>query len=125
MDILDTNVIVRFLVRDDEDLYSRSVKVLKNASDKNKKLLVKSVVVAEVCYVLESFYEKNRQEIATAMESFLAQKWLDVEERDVLISIWPWYLKNLHFVDSYLIASAKTAGGKVITFDEKLAKLAR
>ncbi len=121
-ELIDTNIILRYLVGDDKDLYKKSETIFKEAQLGKRKLQVEVVVIAESCFVLESFYNKTKDEIASAMEVFLSQKWLKVENRKALLSMWPWYLQNLHFVDSYLLALSKTDSYKLLTFDKNLEK---
>jgi len=122
MEIIDTNIILRYLVKDDESLYDEAKNIFKKAEDGKRKLLVKVVVIAECCYVLESFYKKTRDEVAESMEVLLSQKWLKVEDRVALLSMWPWYRESMHFVDSFLIACTKIDGSKILTFDRILEK---
>lgn len=120
--IVDTNVILRFLVKDDEGLYQKAVKIFQEAEAKKYRLVVKSIVVAEATFVLESFYKKDRQSIADTFKVFLSQKWLKVEERKTLLSLWANYEKGQHFVDCYLLASAQNTDAELLTFDRQLQK---
>jgi predicted nucleic acid-binding protein len=122
IELIDTNVIVRYLVGDNRERYEQAKMIFSEAERGKRKILVKTVVVAEVCFVLKSVYKKTEEEIALAMEVFLAQKWLRVEERQVMLLMWKWYKENLHFVDSYLLACASLEKTKIITFDHKLGK---
>ena len=119
-EIVDTNIILRFLVGDNKFQYKKAVGLFKEAQKYKRKLLLKSVVIAEACFVLESFYKKERNEIAEKLEIFLSQRWLKVEERETMLNLWIWYRKNLHFVDSYLLSWAKVNNGKILSFDKKL-----
>lgn len=121
--IIDTNIILRYLVGDSEILYKKSIDIFKKAEAGELSLLIKVVVVAEVCFVLESFYKKTPDEIATSMEVLLSQKWLKVEDRKGLLGMWTNYRNNLHFVDSYLLSSAKANKYKILTFDKEIIKL--
>lgn len=121
-ELLDTNIILRYLVKDDESLFKKAEAIFKEGESGKRKLMVKVVVVAETCFVLESFYQKSRVDIAGAMEVLLSQKWLKVEDREPLLLMWNWYVDSLHFVDSYLLATSKLSGYKLITFDKKLEK---
>lgn len=120
--ILDTNALVRFLVRDNEKQYKQVVNWFKEAENRKRKIMIKPLVIAETCFVLESFYKQKIEDIAQKMEVFLSQKWLKVEEREVMIGLWQWYRKKLHFVDSYLISWSKVNKGRVLGFDKALLK---
>jgi len=123
--IVDANIVLRYLVKDVETQYKMARKFFKEGEEGLRELLIKPMVIAEVVYVLESFYGNKREDIASRMETFLSQKWLKVEERKIMLSLWPWYRKNLHFVDSYLLASAKNNNQKILTFDKKLAEYSK
>ncbi len=121
-EILDTNVLVRFLVGDNILLQKRAGRLLKEAEEGKRAIIVPVIVVAEACFVLESFYKRPRAEIADAFEVFLSERWLDVEDRDVLLEVLRWYRQGIHFVDSFLIAKAHAEGARILTFDKKLSK---
>ena len=121
-EIIDTNIILRYLVRDVEPLYKKAVEIFKEAEKRKRKVIVKPLIIAEACFVLESFYKKHREEIADSLEVFLSQNWLKVEERDTMLNLWFWYRNNLHFVDSYLLSWAKINESKILSFDQKLIK---
>lgn len=122
---IDTNVIVRFLVKDQPAQFRQASVWFKEAEQGQRSILVTSLVVAETTFVLESVYQQSRADIAATWQVLLSQKWLKVPERPVLLSLWPWYLKKLHFVDSYLLAWAKHQQGEVLTFDQQVKKLAK
>lgn len=118
---LDTNVLLRFFLKDNEKQYSQVKLWFKEAETGKRTLIVTAVVVAESCFVLESFYKKSRQDISRVMQVFLSQRWLRVEERQALLNVWEDYGKNMHFVDAYLKALATVNEGGLLTFDKKLA----
>lgn len=120
--IVDTNVILRFLVGDEKNQQAQASNWFAQAEQGELKLVIKPLVIAEVCFVLESFYKKNRAEISDALVVLLSQKWLSVEDRDILLALWPWYKKNLHFVDSYLLAWSSINSGKILSFDRQILK---
>ena len=122
MELIDTNIILRYLVNDDDGYYNKAKNIFKESEEGKRKIQVKVVVIAECCFVLESFYKKTKDEIASAMEVFLSQKWLKVDDRKTLLSMWPLYRENMHFVDSFLIAYSKVNECKVLTFDNDLDK---
>lgn len=120
IELLDTNVILRYVVGDDKKQHEQSKHIFKEAQQGKRMLVVKALVIAECCFVLESFYKKSHQEIAEPFEVILSQKWLKVEERETLLGALHRYLEGKHFVDAYLSAAALVEGGSICTFDKKL-----
>ncbi len=121
--ILDTNIILRYLIGDSETLHKKAVDIFKKAESGELKILIKVVVVAEVCFVLESFYKKSLDEIASTMEVLLSQKWIQVEDRKGLLGMWINYRNKRHFVDSYLLSTARVNKYKILTFDKEIGKI--
>ena len=72
--------------------------------------------------MLESFYKKGREEIAEVFEVFLSQRWLKVEEREILLALWVEYIGGLHFVDSFLLTWVKVNEAGLLSFDKDLLK---
>ena len=121
-DILDTNVLLRFLVGDNKKQQQQAKKWFSQAEKGKREIIVKPLVVAEACFVLESFYHQERDKIANAFEIFLSQRWLKVDERETLLNLWSLYRQNLHFVDSFLLAWIKVNRGGILTFDQQMLK---
>lgn len=65
---VDTNVLVRHLTGDPADLAARATAYLASV----RELLLTDLVAAETVYVLESFYEAPRHEVAIALRSLIA-----------------------------------------------------
>ncbi len=120
--LLDTNVILRFLLSEDSPQKQKAMAWLKEAEEGHRSIVVTPLVVAETSFVLESYYEVHRNVIADQLEVFVSQRWLDVEERLTLQALWGDYRKGLHFVDSYLRARALFDDREVLTFDRRLAR---
>lgn len=118
--ILDTNVLLRFLVGDNKLQQIKAIEWFRQAEKGEIKIIVVALVVAEACFVLESFYKQNRSDIISSMEVFISQRWLRVENRDVIKHTWFYYQNNLHFVDSYLLAWQKISQDGILTFDQKV-----
>ena len=124
-EILDTNVLLRFLVGDNKKQQKQAEEWFAQGEKGKKRIVIKPLVVAEACFVLESFYHKKRREIVEVFEVFLSQRWLKVQERGVLLALWTWYSKGLHFVDSFLLAWTKVNKGNLLTFDRQLVKFSK
>jgi len=120
---LDTNIITRYLVGDVESQFTESINMFKRAELGEIRLLILPVVVAEVTYVLQSFYHKSAADISDAMGTFLVQPWFELEHEKALLGMWSWYEQGNHFVDSYLLALNKFENIELFSFDKKLNKM--
>lgn len=120
--IVDTNVILRFLVGDQPEQFNQAKSWFKQAQQGKYQLVIEPIVIAECCYVLESFYKIDRVDIADKLQVLLGQRWLRVSQRSVLENLWPFYLQGLHFVDSFLLSWSKVNKQPMLSYDKKLAE---
>lgn len=122
---LDTNVVVRFLVRDDEMQAEQARRRLKQAEEKRERLLIPLLVVLETIWVLESAYDKTRAEILGAIRAMRQMSVLEFEASEVierLLADGSEYGADL--ADILIAHSARAAGCESgITFDKRAAKL--
>lgn len=123
--LLDTNVIIRYLVGDNSLQQKQAEQWFHEAQRGTIDIIVDPIVVAEAAFVLESYYRFSRDRIADCMEVFLSQRWMNVRERDALIDLWQTYRAGLHFVDSYLLSLARNTEMRVLSFDKKVQNRAR
>ncbi len=115
---IDTNVLVRHLTGDPADLAARATAYL--ASE--RELLLTDLVAAETVYVLESFYEAPRDEVASAVRSLVAfDSIVCVDPALLLRTIEVYETDRIDFAEAYLVACAESTGvGKVASFDRSL-----
>lgn len=120
--LLDTNVIIRYLVKDHIEHFKQASIWFNQAKEGKIKMIIAPIVVAECCYVLESFYEVSRESIAQKMQVLLSQRWIQVDQRKEINNLWQYYLKGLHFVDSFLLSSSSINQTKMLSFDKEVVK---
>lgn len=115
---MDTNVLVRHLTGDPADLAARATAYLGSAQE----LLLADLVAAETVYVLESFYEAPRNEVATALRSLVAfDSLVCVDPALLLRAIEVYETDRIDFAEAYLVACAESTGvGKVASFDRSI-----
>ena len=125
MTALDTNVIVRFLVRDDQQQAEAARRRLKLAESRRERLMVPLLVLLETIWVLESAYAKTRAEILDAIRDMRQMPILVFEADQVvegLLHDGPKYKADLS--DILIVHTAQHAGcDAIITFDKGAAKL--
>ncbi len=114
----DTNVLIRHLTRDPPDLATRATQFLSDADE----LLLADLIVAEVVYVLESFYELERSRVAELVRAIVAFEAMRVVDEGLLLRAAEVYeLDRLDFAEAYLVASAeRSAVGVVASFDRSI-----
>lgn len=84
MTAVDTNVIVRFLVRDDENQAQLVFRRLKQAETNREQVFVSLAVVLETIWVLESAYDKSRSEILDALANMRQMSIFNFEKDEVV-----------------------------------------
>ncbi len=122
--LLDTNVLVRFLTDDHAEHLAETKELFTRAEKGEHSLAIVSLVVAETIFVLRSVYKHDYKEIAGRLQIFLSQRWLKVEERQILLAALSLLAIGTHFVDAYLAARANSDTVEIYTFDKKLKKMA-
>ena len=121
--VLDTNVLVRALFRGEDDPSRRSARLLARAEAGGVRLLVTSVVVAEVIYVAQSHFGAERAEVADALSDLLSHRAVRCPERDILQDALGRYARSkVDFADCYLAAVAIDEDAAVCSFDRDLGK---
>ncbi len=115
---IDTNVLVRHLTGDPPDMAARATVYLGT----ERELLLADLVAAETVYVLESFYEAPRDEVAQAVRSLVAfDSIVCVDPALLLRAIEVYETDRIDFAEAYLVACAETTGvGKVASFDRSI-----
>lgn len=115
---VDTNVLVRHLTGDPPTQAARATRYLERADA----LLLADLVLAEVAYVLESYYEASRAQVAETLRAILAFRSIRVVDEALLQrAIEVYEVHRLDFADAYLVASAERTGvGIVASFDRGL-----
>ena len=116
MKYVDTNIILRVILRDNEELSPLAREILKT-----NECYVLPEVIPEAVYVLNKVYGFNRQDIANALLQLLPL----VVVKDVrLTRLALNYFAELNFdyVDCILLARNKLYGHQVATLDKKLEK---
>jgi predicted nucleic acid-binding protein len=115
---VDTNVLVRHLSGDPADMAARATRFLATERD----LLVTDLVAAETVYVLESFYDAPRGQVAEAMRSLIAFDSIVVVDPALLLrAIEVYETDRLDFAEAYLVACAEsTEVGRVASFDRAI-----
>ena len=115
---VDTNILIRYLTGDPPDLSARARKYMAEVDY----LLLPDLIVAEVAYVLTSFYNYDRPQVASALRTAMMHPTIRVVDLQLLVRAAELYERHrMDFADAYLVASAELTGvGAVASFDRDI-----
>ena len=121
---VDTNVIIRFLIGDDEKQAKKVYDLFKKAELEKNELFVPLLVILELIWVLESVYEISRTDILDSISELLLMPILKFEHQSALQQFIMSAQGNRYDLSDLLIAhSAKIQGcATVLTFDKKASR---
>jgi len=120
---LDANVILRFLLADDPGQSPQAKALFDLAQAGRATLFISHVTLAEVSWVLLSFYNFERGVLAAALRDLLLHDGVEVDDRSVMLDTFDRFGKvNVDFIDCYTAALAKDRGCSVVTEDRDFRK---
>ncbi len=112
---IDTNVLIRHLTGDPPEMAARATPFLMAADQ----LLLADLIVAEMVYVLESFYEVPAEQVAQLVRSVIAFEPISVVHPALLLRALEVYeVDGLDFTDAYLVSGAEASDvNGIVSFD--------
>ena len=120
MRAVDTNVLVRLIVRDDPAQVERAEAFVAQGA------WVSHVVLVETVWVLESVYGLSRQQIATVVGMLVEHDRLTLQDEDVVRRAHSAFegSRSAGFSDSLIVEAARKAGHLPVgTFDRAMSRL--
>jgi len=120
MRAVDTNLLVRLIVRDDPDQTKAAETFVAKGA------WISHLVLAETLWVLDAVYSRSSAQIAEALDRLLNHKELTIHDADVVALALAHFRKRpaLGFSDCLVLEIARKSGHLPLgTFDRSLAKL--
>lgn len=124
MTFIDTNYLLRFLLKDVGSQYKEAKQLLLRGARGEKKLVISTIVFFEAYWVLGSYYKKNKADLVLLLKKILDLDFVVLKERSILIDgVERFSNTNFDLEDCYNLSFAKTQKIEEFkTFDEKLVK---
>ena len=118
---IDTNLFIRYFTNDDPQKADRVELLLTQAAKGKIKLITTEMVLAEVVWGLESYYDLEKLRIAEMLKAILATPGLEVLNGKIVQNAIPYYAQqNIDFVDAYIVALMQKHGIEgIYSFDKK------
>ena len=122
---IDTNVLVRFLVQDDDAQFEKARKLIKREVAAGRRVFVNQLVLMETEWVLRSRYAVPKNKIIEAISGLLDAADVQFEdEPSIEEALFIWKETTADFADCLIGAKNRRMGCRVTaTFDIKAAKL--
>ena len=122
---IDTNVLVRFLVRDDEAQFAKARKLIKREVAAGSGVLVNQLVLLETEWVLRSRYSLAKNLIIQAISGLLDASDVRIEDEPIVEeALFIWKDSAADFADCLIGAKNRRLGCRATaTFDMKASKL--
>jgi predicted nucleic-acid-binding protein len=119
---IDTNVLVRYLVQDDEQQASAAAKILERVSDMNP-AFINNIVMCELAWVLLRAYKYEKSLIIRTIEQILSTSGIEFENAEGIRKALRHYTNGNADFSDYLIAEINKENGAdtTYTFDRKVA----
>lgn len=119
MEIVDANIILRFIIDDNKELADKAAEIIEN-----RNIYILEEVVAEVIYVMEKVYKMERKQIADIISEFIDFDNIFIDNKEIISTALDIFGKKaFDFVDCVLFGYSKCRNAKIHTFDKKLEKL--
>ncbi len=120
---IDTNILVRYLIRDDLAQLRAASRFVENDCSEQEPGFVNQIVLAEIVWVLERGYRLDRPAVAAALGALLRTSQLSIEHPEDARAALREYQDGADFADSLIAAANARAGCEyTVTFDRGAAR---
>lgn len=124
--IIDTNILLRFFIKDVPHQAEEARKVFKQAEKGEVKLIIPQIVIFEIVFQLIKLYKFEKEKVIEAIKVILNTDYFDVQDNEIFQeSLKKFNLANISFVDCFIASYSEKQKGEVFTFDKKLTKLSK
>lgn len=126
--VIDTNVILRLLLGDIPQQTKASQKIFKEIEEGKKKGIISFLVINELIWILEHFYQQKRKNYVPLLLKLLSLRKIKILEtkKEFLLRVLEKMMESsLDFVDLYLAFLSKKENWQLKTFDKKLKRFGK
>jgi predicted nucleic-acid-binding protein len=120
----DTNILIRYLTRDVETLYTRAKNFFDQVKNGSAKTIILESVIAECIHVLTKIYKVPKDRAAASLIDILRYKGIANDDQNELIQALTLFSqRNIDIVDCILCTKATGPDKSLFTFDTELEKM--
>jgi uncharacterized protein len=125
MRFVDTNIFLRFLVNDVPSQADACEEIFRKAVAGEEVLYTTDMVIAEIVWVLESYYELSRTEVRSKVEKILNTPNLNCDNKGILVHALTLYDgRGIDYIDAYNACFIKMKGiDEIYSYDKHYDRL--
>ncbi len=123
---LDTNIFLRYYIKDNKKFHSEVLKIIQKSTDGTIKCVTSGVVLSEIVWVLGSYYHESRQSISNVIRAVLGiGKLKIVDNYDYRLATRFYELFNIKYIDCLIASIPEIVNKKwtIVSYDEDFKKL--
>jgi predicted nucleic-acid-binding protein len=121
--LLDTNIIIRYLIGDHPEHLKKSVEIFKKIESARLQVEILDSVLMEAFFVLTKFYKLPKDEVISDLKTILAFNGVININKPILYETLNIIeVKNIDFVDALICAKSKLQGFGKLSFDNDVKK---
>lgn len=122
--IIDTNGYLRLLLNDIPQQSDKVEALLQQAKKGEIEIFLPQIVVFEIVFILEKYYQLSKEETLDKIESLVSTGYVTIESKEILLGAIALYREtSISFVDCFLTTLTASNRATLFTFDKKLEKL--
>lgn len=127
MIFLDTNIFLRYFEQEDEEKALKIERLFKRIIGGEVTCFTNCMVMVEIIWVLEKYYEWKKEEVCENIELILNTPNIRIAERNILKSAIETYKEiNIDFIDAYNHAYIKAHNAsQIYSYDRHYDRLSR
>ena len=121
--LIDTNVIIRFLIGDHKEHLIESTRIFEEVESGKLEVEILDVVLMEALFVLIKFYGLPKASVVTDLKAILALQGVVNSNKVILSDALSLFVdKNVDFVDALICTKSKLQGYEWISFDRDISR---
>lgn len=122
----DTNLFIRFFLKDNLQLTRKSKLAFLRAKKKKIRLIVISEIIPEIEYIFRKVYHLSRKETEKHLSNLVKAPYFEIERRILWLEALKIYSETkIDLVDIFLFVMANKEKASILSFDKDFKKLER
>jgi predicted nucleic-acid-binding protein len=117
--LLDINIIIRFLIGDNEQFLKQSTEYFKEIEQGTRKVEILEGVIMEAFFVLTKFYKLPKSDVINDLKMILSlQGVVNIDKVILTETLSSVENKNIDFIDALICTKTKLQGYGKLSFDK-------